>query len=43
MILVASSIVGGFNVYGMVPAFWGALALAILGMIFRALTRDAAQ
>jgi putative membrane protein len=41
MILVASSIVRGFKVYGMVPAFWGALALAILGMIFRALTRDA--
>ncbi len=41
MILIASSIVRGFKVYGMVPAFWGALALAILGMIFRALTRDA--
>ena len=41
MILVASSIVRGFNVYGMVPAFWGAVAMAILGMIFRAITREA--
>lgn len=41
MILVASSIVRGFNVYGMVPAFWGALVLAILGMIIRAFTREA--
>src|ERR1700761_8051301 len=39
MILGASSIVSGFHVSGMVPAFWGALALAILGMIFRALVR----
>jgi putative membrane protein len=43
MILVASSIVGGFTVSGMVPAFWGALALAILGMIFRAVTREAVK
>ena len=43
MILIASSIVRGFHVAGMVPAFWGALALAILGMLFRALARDAAQ
>jgi putative membrane protein len=43
MILVASSIVSGFHVAGMVPAFWGALALAILGMLFRALARDTAQ
>jgi putative membrane protein len=41
MILMASSIVRGFNVYGMVPAFWGAVAMAILGMIFRAITREA--
>ena len=40
MILLASSIVPGFRVYGMVPAFWGAVVLAILGLIFRALTRE---
>jgi putative membrane protein len=41
MILVASSIVRGFNVYGMVPAFWGAVVLALLGMLFRAITKEA--
>jgi putative membrane protein len=41
MILLASSIMGpGFHVDGMVPAFWGAVALAILGMLFRAATRE---
>jgi putative membrane protein len=40
MILVASSIVRGFNVYGMVPAFWGAVVLAILGMLFRTITKE---
>ncbi len=40
MILLASSIVRGFHVDGMIPAFWGAVALAILGMIFRAATRE---
>jgi putative membrane protein len=41
MILLASSIVRGFNVYGMVPAFWGAVVLALLGLLFRAITKDA--
>ena len=41
MILVASSVVRGFNVYGMVPAFWGAVVLAILGMLFRAIAKEA--
>jgi putative membrane protein len=41
MILVASNIVRGFNVYGMVPAFWGAVVLALLGMLIRAVTREA--
>jgi putative membrane protein len=41
MILVASSIVPGFKVFGMIPAFWGAVVLAILGVIFRALMREA--
>ena len=41
MILLASSVVRGFNVAGMVPAFFGAVVLAILGMLFRAITREA--
>ena len=40
MILVASVIVPGFHVYGMIPAFWGAVVLALLGMLFRAILRD---
>jgi putative membrane protein len=40
MILAASSIVRGFHVYGMVPAFWGAVVLALLGMLFKAMARD---
>ena len=41
MILVASSLVRGFNVYGMVPAFWGAVVLAILGVLFRWIMKEA--
>ncbi len=40
MILVASALVPGFRVYGFVPAFWGAVALAVLGMLFRAIVRE---
>ncbi len=40
MILLASSVVPGFRVYGIVPAFWGAVVLAILGMLFRAITKE---
>ena len=40
MILVASSIVKGFDVRGFLPAFWGAVVLAILGMIIRAVTKS---
>ncbi len=40
MILVASDLVPGFRVYGWGPAFWGAVVLALLGMLFRALVRD---
>lgn len=40
MILVASSIVPGFRVYGWGPAFWGALVLALLGMLIRAIRKD---
>lgn len=39
MILVASAFVPGFRVYGLVPAFWGAVVLALLGMLFKALAR----
>jgi putative membrane protein len=41
MILMASSIVRGFNVRGFVPAFWGAVVLALLGMIIRSVTKSA--
>lgn len=41
MILLASSVVRGFRVYGMVPAFWGAVVLAILGVLLRYILRDA--
>lgn len=41
MILLASSIVRGFRVNGFLPAFWGAVVLALLGMLIRALTREA--
>jgi putative membrane protein len=41
MILLASGVVPGFKVHGMVPAFWGAVVLAILGMLFRALMKEA--
>jgi putative membrane protein len=41
MILLASSIVRGFRVNGFVPAFWGAVVLALLGMAIRALTKNA--
>jgi len=41
MILLASSVVRGFNVYGMVPAFWGAVVLAILGVLCRAIMKEA--
>jgi putative membrane protein len=36
MILLASNIVRGFHVRGFGPAFWGAVVLALLGMLIRA-------
>jgi putative membrane protein len=39
MILVASSIVRGFTVRGFFPAFWGAVVLALLGMLIRGITK----
>jgi putative membrane protein len=41
MILLASSIVRGFRVNGFLPAFWGAVVLALLGMVIRAVARNA--
>jgi putative membrane protein len=41
MLLVASDLVRGFHVRGFVPAFWGAVVLALLGMVIRAITKSA--
>jgi putative membrane protein len=41
MILVASNIVRGFHVRGIGPAFWGAVVLALLGMVIRAVAKSA--
>ena len=40
MILLASAVVPGFHVTGFGPAFWGALVLAFLGMLIRAVVKD---
>jgi putative membrane protein len=40
MILLASKIVVGFYVTGWVPAFWGAVVMALLGMVIRAAMKD---
>jgi putative membrane protein len=40
MILMASSVVPGFHVRGFVPAFWGAVVLALLGMVIKAIVKD---
>jgi len=40
MILLASSVVPGFKVNGFAPAFWGAVVLAILGMIIKAIVKE---
>jgi putative membrane protein len=41
MILLASKLVHGFHVRGFAPAFWGAVVLALLGMLIRAITKGA--
>jgi putative membrane protein len=41
MILLASGVVPGFRVNGFLPAFLGALVLALLGMVIRAVTKNA--
>ena len=40
MILMAAKIVPGFNVYGFAPAFWGAVILALLGMVIKIIVKD---
>lgn len=40
MILMASSLVGGFYVYGWGPAFWGAAVLSLLSLLIRAFAKD---
>ena len=40
MIMLASGLVPGFKVFGIIPAFWGAVVLAILGVLFRAITKE---
>jgi putative membrane protein len=40
MILLAADLVPGFVVYGWVPAFWGAVVLAVIGMLVRSLMRE---
>ena len=41
MILLASAVVPGFHVSGFAPAFWGAVVLALLGMLIKAIVKDA--
>ncbi len=40
MILMASTVVGGFTVYGWVPAFWGAAVLSVISLLIRAFAQD---
>lgn len=37
---LASAFVPGFYIYGFAPAFWGAIVLAVINMIFRWLMPD---
>ena len=39
MILLTSAFVKGFTVHGFFPAFWGAVAMAVLGMVIKAATK----
>jgi len=40
MILLASEVVRGFRVDGLIPAFFGAAVLALLGVLIRAIIKD---
>ena len=35
MLKLAAALVPGFQIYGFMPAFWGALLLAVLNMVLR--------
>ena len=41
MIMLASSLVPGFRVHGFMPAFWGAVVLALLNLAIRWIVGDA--
>ena len=41
MIMLASGVAPGFHVRGFMPAFWGAVVLALLGMVIRAVMKEA--
>ena len=41
MIMLASAVVPGFLVRGFAPAFWGAVVLALLGMVISAVVKKA--
>jgi putative membrane protein len=41
MILLASKFVGGFQVQGYAPAFWGGVVLALLSLVIKAATKEA--
>ena len=41
MIMMASGVVRGFQVRGFMPAFLGAIVLAVLGMVIKAVTKSA--
>lgn len=39
MLKIAAALLPGFRIDGFLPAFWGALLLAILNMVIRSLTK----
>ncbi len=41
MIMVAAHFVPGVRVSGFAPAFWGAVVLALLGMVIKAVVKEA--
>lgn len=41
MLKLAAAILPGFRIDGFLPAFWGALLLAVLNMVIRAVTKPA--
>jgi putative membrane protein len=41
MLIFASNFVPGFAVHGFWAAFWGAIILSLINMVFKALARDA--